>query len=64
MVIGPEVVVEDGACVKRSTLLKGSRCRSHAWLKSCIVGWRSTVGPWVCYDAICTMVIPLYVKIY
>ncbi|XP_067928133.1 mannose-1-phosphate guanyltransferase beta-A-like [Watersipora subatra] len=47
VVIGPEVVVEGGACVKRSTLLKGSRCKSHAWLKSCIVGWKSTVGPWV-----------------
>ena len=36
-----------GACIKRSTILEGSTIRSHAWLDSCIVGWRSTVGRWV-----------------
>jgi len=36
-----------GVCIKRSTLLEGSIIKSHAWLDSCIVGWRSTVGQWV-----------------
>jgi len=45
--IGPNVIIEDGVCIKRSTLLEGSIIKSHAWLDSCIVGWRSTVGQWV-----------------
>ncbi|XP_023944751.1 mannose-1-phosphate guanyltransferase beta [Bicyclus anynana] len=45
--IGPNVVVEDGACIKRSTILRGACVRQHAWLDSCIVGWRSVVGRWV-----------------
>lgn len=45
--IGPNVVIEDGACIKRTTLLAGAVVKSHAWLDSCIVGWRSTVGQWV-----------------
>ncbi|KAJ6635597.1 Mannose-1-phosphate guanyltransferase beta [Pseudolycoriella hygida] len=45
--IGPNVVIEDGVCIKRSTLLEGAIIKSHAWLDSCIVGWRSTVGQWV-----------------
>lgn len=36
-----------GACIKRSTILEGAIIKSHAWLDSCIVGWRSTVGRWV-----------------
>uniref|UniRef100_A0A8C8SU61 mannose-1-phosphate guanylyltransferase n=2 Tax=Pelusios castaneus TaxID=367368 RepID=A0A8C8SU61_9SAUR len=45
--IGAGVVVEDGVRIKRCTILKGSRIRSHSWLESCIVGWRSAVGQWV-----------------
>lgn len=45
--IGAGVVVEDGVRIKRCTVLKGSRVRSHAWLESCIVGWSSSVGQWV-----------------
>lgn len=45
--IGPGVVVEDGVCIKRSTVLEGAVVRSHSWLDSCIVGWRSVVGQWV-----------------
>lgn len=36
-----------GVCIKRCTILKGAIIKSHAWLDSCIVGWRSTVGRWV-----------------
>uniref|UniRef100_A0A3P9DTM2 mannose-1-phosphate guanylyltransferase n=1 Tax=Maylandia zebra TaxID=106582 RepID=A0A3P9DTM2_9CICH len=45
--IGAGVVVEDGVRIKRCTVLKGSRVRSHSWLESCIVGWSSSVGQWV-----------------
>lgn len=36
-----------GACIKRSTILRGACVRQHAWLDGCIVGWRSVVGRWV-----------------
>lgn len=45
--IGPNVVIADGVCIKRTTILAGAVVKSHAWLDSCIVGWRSTVGQWV-----------------
>lgn len=47
VVLGPDVVVEDGACISKSTLLDGTRIKPHAWIHSSIVGWRSTVGRWV-----------------
>ena len=40
MTIGPEVEVEDGVCIKRSTILRGAKIKQHSWLESCIVGWR------------------------
>nr|XP_056713023.1 mannose-1-phosphate guanyltransferase beta [Euleptes europaea] len=45
--IGAGVVIEDGVRIKRCTVLKDSRIRSHSWLESCIVGWSSSVGQWV-----------------
>eukprot|EP00096_Caligus_rogercresseyi_P009794 TRINITY_DN3398_c0_g1_i3.p1 TRINITY_DN3398_c0_g1~~TRINITY_DN3398_c0_g1_i3.p1 ORF type:complete len:327 (+),score=81.09 TRINITY_DN3398_c0_g1_i3:169-1149(+) len=47
VVIGPHVVIEDGVRIRRSTLLKGSKIRSHSWLECCIIGWKCTVGKWV-----------------
>ncbi|XP_022649765.1 mannose-1-phosphate guanyltransferase beta-like [Varroa jacobsoni] len=47
VVIGPKVIVEDGVCIKRSTILEGAVVKSHCWLDSCIIGWKSTVGQWV-----------------
>lgn len=47
VIIGAGVVVEDGVRIKRCTVLKGARVRSHSWLESCIVGWSSSVGQWV-----------------
>jgi mannose-1-phosphate guanylyltransferase len=44
--IGPNVVIGDGVRVQRSVLLQGSRIKDHAWVKSTIVGWNSTVGKW------------------
>ena len=45
--LGADVVLEDGVRIKRCTVLKGARVRSHSWLESCIVGWSSSVGQWV-----------------
>jgi len=45
--IGPGAVIEDGVCIKRCTVLKGAKIRSHSWLESCIIGWDCTVGQWV-----------------
>jgi len=44
--IGPNVVIGDGVRLQRSVLLAGSKVKEHAWIKSTIVGWNSTVGRW------------------
>ncbi|RXM34601.1 Mannose-1-phosphate guanyltransferase beta [Acipenser ruthenus] len=41
--IGAGVVLEDGVRIKRCTVLKGARVRSHSWLESCIIGWSCSV---------------------
>lgn len=46
--IGPNVVIEEGVCIKKCTILENATIKSHSWLSGCIVGWRSTVGQWVC----------------
>lgn len=44
--VGPGVVIGDGVRLQRSVVLQGSRIKDHAWVKSTIVGWNSTVGKW------------------
>ena len=44
--IGPNVVIGDGVRIQRSVLLSGSKVKDHAWVKSAIVGWNSSVGRW------------------
>nr|POE74539.1 mannose-1-phosphate guanyltransferase [Quercus suber] len=44
--IGPNVVVGDGVRLQRCVLLQGCKVKEHAWVKSTIVGWNSTVGRW------------------
>jgi mannose-1-phosphate guanylyltransferase len=44
--IGPNVVIGDGVRLQRCVILKNSRVKDHAWVKSTIVGWNSTVGKW------------------
>ncbi|KIW14322.1 mannose-1-phosphate guanyltransferase [Exophiala spinifera] len=46
VVIGPGCVIGDGARLQRCVLLEDSKVKDHAWVKSTIVGWRSTVGRW------------------
>ncbi|KAH7175559.1 nucleotide-diphospho-sugar transferase [Dactylonectria macrodidyma] len=44
--IGPNVVIGDGVRLQRCVLLRSSKVKDHAWVKSTIVGWNSTVGRW------------------
>lgn len=44
--IGPNVVIGDGVRLQRSVILSGSKVKDHAWVKSTIVGWNSSVGKW------------------
>lgn len=46
VVLGPDTVVEDGARIKRSTVMDKCTVKAHAWMESTIVGWESTVGSW------------------
>lgn len=46
VVIGPHVVIGDGVRLQRCVLLERSKVKEHAWIKSTIVGWNSTVGRW------------------
>ena len=46
VVVGPNVVIGDGVRLQRSVLLAGSKVKDHAWVKSTIVGWNSSVGKW------------------
>jgi mannose-1-phosphate guanylyltransferase len=46
VVIGPNVEVGEGVRLQRSVLLKNCKIKEHAWVKSTIVGWNSTVGRW------------------
>lgn len=47
MVIGANVVIEDGVCIKRCTILSDTLIQSHSWLQSSIVGWKCQIGKWV-----------------
>lgn len=46
VVVGPNVEVGEGVRLQRSVLLKNCKIKEHAWVKSTIVGWNSTVGRW------------------
>jgi len=36
-----------GACLSRCTILQEAVVRSHSWIHSAIIGWKSVVGQWV-----------------
>lgn len=46
VVIGPGCVVGDGVRLQKTTLLPGSKVRSHSFVSGSIIGWDSTVGEW------------------
>lgn len=45
--IGPNVVIEDGVRLRRTTVLSGVLIQRNSWIDSSIVGWDSTIGKWV-----------------
>jgi mannose-1-phosphate guanylyltransferase len=51
-VIGPGVTIGDGCRLQRCTLMEGCVVKSHAWIKSAIVGWRCTIGAWARLEGI------------
>jgi len=42
--IGKNVVIEDGVCIKRCTVLSGSKIGSHSWLDNSVLLKKSKVG--------------------
>jgi mannose-1-phosphate guanylyltransferase len=46
VVIGPHVVIGDGVRLQRCVVMENSKVKDHAWIKSTIVGWNSSVGRW------------------
>ena len=41
------IFVVIGVCMSKTTVLRGAKVQSHAWVQSAIIGWKSTVGKWV-----------------
>ncbi|KAJ8907560.1 hypothetical protein NDN08_007671 [Rhodosorus marinus] len=50
VVIGANCIVEDGARILGSAILKGSKIGAHAFVRKTIVGWESSVGKWARTD--------------
>ncbi|KAI9682693.1 MAG: mannose-1-phosphate guanyltransferase [Trizodia sp. TS-e1964] len=44
--IGPNVIIGDGVRLQRCVLLANCKVKDHAWVKSSIVGWNSSIGKW------------------
>ena len=55
VVIGPGCKVGDGVRLQRCVLLEDSQVKDHAWVKSTIVGWHSTVGRWCRLEQTCVL---------
>jgi len=53
--IGPHCVIGDGVRLQRCVLLENSRVKDHAWVKSTIVGWNSTIGKWARLENVCVL---------
>lgn len=46
MVIGKNCVVESGARIKNSAVLKGTKVGAHSHVDTAIIGWHNTLGKW------------------
>ena len=53
--IGPNCVIGDGVRLQRCVLLENSRVKDHAWIKSTIVGWNSSIGKWARLENVCVL---------
>jgi mannose-1-phosphate guanylyltransferase len=45
--IGPNVVIEDGVRLSRTTVFEGVTIQKNSWLDTSIIGWQSKIGKWV-----------------
>jgi len=45
--VGPNVVIEDGVRLRRTTIFEGVTVQKNSWIDSTIIGWESRVGRWV-----------------
>jgi mannose-1-phosphate guanylyltransferase len=45
--IGPNVVIEDGVRLSKTTVFDGVTIQKNSWLDSSIIGWQSNIGKWV-----------------
>jgi len=50
VVVGPRCKIGAGARLQRCVILEGAKVKDHAWIKSSIIGWNSTVGRWARID--------------
>uniref|UniRef100_A0A7E4V7E7 mannose-1-phosphate guanylyltransferase n=1 Tax=Panagrellus redivivus TaxID=6233 RepID=A0A7E4V7E7_PANRE len=50
VVIGPDVVMEEGIRIINSTILAGTTIREHSFINSSIIGRKCSVGRWVRID--------------
>jgi len=53
--IGPNVVIEDGVRLRRTSVFDGVTIQKNSWLDSSIIGWESRVGRWVRMEAFCVL---------
>eukprot|EP00211_Chloroparvula_japonica_P005643 CAMPEP_0119121090 /NCGR_PEP_ID=MMETSP1310-20130426/1867_1 /TAXON_ID=464262 /ORGANISM="Genus nov. species nov., Strain RCC2339" /LENGTH=359 /DNA_ID=CAMNT_0007110629 /DNA_START=181 /DNA_END=1260 /DNA_ORIENTATION=+ len=44
--IGANVTIKEGARIKNAVIMEGCVVGENAFIDHCIVGWRSTIGPW------------------
>jgi len=62
VVIGPGVKVQDGVCLSKCVILRDAVIKSHSWIHSAIIGWRSTVGQWVRMEGVSVLGEDVFVK--
>ncbi|OLL24552.1 Mannose-1-phosphate guanyltransferase [Neolecta irregularis DAH-3] len=62
VVIGPNCVIGDGVRLQRCVLFSGSKVKDHAWIKSAIIGWNSTVGKWGRLEGVTILGDDVYVR--
>ncbi|CAG9466737.1 unnamed protein product [Pedinophyceae sp. YPF-701] len=60
--VGKECVIEDGVRLENCVVMAGSKIKSFARIKNCIVGWDSTVGQWCVLDNHCVLGADVYVR--
>lgn len=53
--IGPNVEIANGLCIKKCTILSGSKLSSHSRIDGCIIGWNCKIGSWVHMENTCVL---------